>query len=330
MKGNNNREPRIVFMGTPDFAVPSLRALVEHSYSVIAVVTQPDRPKGRKRTLTPPPVKVEAERLGIPVLQPEKLRHPESLERLLALSPDLIITAAYGQILPKVLLEAPPLRCINVHASLLPRYRGGAPIHRAIMDGEPVTGVTIMYMAEGLDTGDMISSVEVPIEHDDNTGTMHDKLSTAGASLLLKTLPELINGTVQAIPQNDAESTYAPNIAREDEMIDWSRSALNIYNQVRGLNPWPVAFTLWNNSNLKIWKAQLEPPAGATDESSKQGAPSGIVPGTVLQMTNVGIEVQTGDGTIWLTEIQPAGKRAMPVSEFSKGSAIPEGAVLGV
>lgn len=326
MKDNNNQQLRIVFMGTPDFAVASLRSLVEQGYSVVGVVTQPDRPKGRKRMLTPPPVKEEAVRLGIPVYQPEKLREPGAIDPILAFKPDLIVTAAFGQILPKALLEAPVHRCINVHASLLPQYRGGAPIHYAVMNGEPTTGVTIMYMAEGLDTGDMISKVELPIEPDDNTGTMHDKLSIAGAQLLIDTIPELIAGKLEAIPQNHEEATYAPNIKREDERIDWSRSALQIHNQVRGLCPWPVAFTAWNGSNLKIWKTQLESPEGVR---SKANVSAHVKPGTVVQMDAAGIEVMTGDGTIWLMEIQPSGKKAMPITEFSKGSAIPEGIVLG-
>lgn len=317
--------PRIVFMGTPDFAVPSLRALLQAGYRVAAVVTQPDRPKGRKREPVPPPVKLAALENGIPVLQPEKLRAPEAIADVLACRPDLIVTAAYGQILPKAVLDAPRYGCINVHASLLPKYRGGAPIHRAIIEGETVTGVTIMYMAEGLDTGDIISRVEVPIAEDDDTGTLHDKLSEAGARLLVETLPSLLDGTARAVPQNDAEATYAPNLRREDEWIDWSRTSRQIYNQVRGLRPWPVAYTTWNGNVLKIWETRRPEPDGTAAPQAEDGA----VPGTVLRTGDDGIEVRTGDGALWLTVVQPAGKKPMPAADFVRGGRIAPGTVLG-
>ncbi|MBP1991435.1 methionyl-tRNA formyltransferase [Paenibacillus eucommiae] len=323
---------KIIFMGTPEFAVPSLQLLIEEGYSIVAVVTQPDRPKGRKRILTPPPVKVEAEKHGIPVLQPEKLRQADSVELLRAFQPDLIVTAAYGQILPKSVLDLPAHGCINIHASLLPKYRGGAPIHYAVMQGEPVTGVTIMYMAEGLDTGDMISRVEVPIADSDTTGTMFEKLSAAGAGLLKSTLPELLEGRIQASVQNEADAVYSPNIKREDERIDWSRSALSIFNQIRGLNPFPGAYTTWNHEVMKIWASRKPEPAGERESNDglKRDLPAGMpVPGTVLQSRPEGIEVKTGDGTLWLTEIQPPGKKAMEVAQFIKGSSIPDGTVLG-
>jgi methionyl-tRNA formyltransferase len=318
---------KLIFMGTPDFAVPSLRALLDEGYNVIAVVTQPDRPKGRKRVLTPTPVKVEAELRGIPVLQPEKLRQADSVEALRALKPDLIVTAAYGQILPKSLLDIPVHGCINIHASLLPKYRGGAPIHYAVMRGESVTGVTIMYMAEGLDTGDMISRVEVPIEDSDTTGSMFEKLSLAGADLLKRTLPDLLAGRVQAVRQNEAEAVYSPNIKREDERIDWSKDSLSIFNQIRGLNPFPGAYTTWNGENMKVWASIKPQQAGSSESAAPRTSTS--PPGTVLQSGAEGIEVRTGDGTLWLTNIQPAGKKAMDVTEFLRGSAIPEGTVFG-
>lgn len=312
---------KIVFMGTPDFAVPALRALLEDGYNVVAVVTQPDRPKGRKRVLTPTPVKEEALKHGLTVLQPEKLRQAESVEQIRSLAPDLIVTAAYGQILPKSILDMPELGCINVHASLLPKYRGGAPIHYAVMRGEQVTGVTIMYMDVGLDTGDMISSVEVPITEQDTTGSMFAKLSLAGAELLRKTLPDLIAGRIQAVPQNEAEAIYSPNITREDERIDWSKPARDIFNQVRGLNPFPGAFTTWNGDVLKVW--QCKPPVSA------EWAAGNAKPGTVLRADADGIAVQTGDGALMLTTIQPAGKKAMEVEQFLRGSAIERGTALG-
>ncbi|MFB9749965.1 methionyl-tRNA formyltransferase [Paenibacillus hodogayensis] len=321
----------VVFMGTPDFAVPSLQALLDEGYNVVAVVTQPDRPKGRKRELTPPPVKLEALNRGIPVLQPLKLRDPEAVEQIREYAPDLIVTAAYGQILPKSLLAIPGHGCINVHGSLLPKYRGGAPIQHAIMNGETVTGVTIMYMAAGLDTGDMISRVEVPIADEDTAGTIFDKLSSAGARLLRDTLPELLAGRLTAVPQQDAEATYAPNIARENERIDWSRSSLELFNQIRGLNPMPGAFTLWNGAVFKVW-ASVKPKSGAgsADRVGRASAADDAAPGTVLGMSDDGIEVRTGDGSLWLTHVQPAGKKAMSVSELRRGAPISPGTVLGV
>lgn len=311
---------RIVFMGTPEFAVSSLRLLLEQGYNVVAVVSQPDRPKGRKRTLTPPPVKEAALSFGLPVIQPERMRSSEAIAAVAELKPDLIVTAAYGQILPKAVLELAPLGCINVHGSLLPKYRGGAPIQRAIINGEKVTGVTIMYMAEGLDTGDMISRVEVPITDEDTSGTLFEKLSLAGSELLGRTLPALIAGEVQAVPQQDELATYAPNLTREDERIDWTKSALQVYNQVRGLSPMAGAFTLLNGEVFKIWAC-----AKPDGSSSKSAA----APGTVLAATDKGIEVQTGEGALLLLDIQPAGKRVMSVADWLKGSKLAEGTVLG-
>jgi methionyl-tRNA formyltransferase len=315
---------RIVFMGTPDFSVPSLRVLLEEGYNVVAVVTQPDRPKGRKRVLTPPPVKEEALKHGIPVYQPERMRREEAICQVAEYRPDLIVTAAFGQFLPKAVLELPKYGCINVHASLLPKYRGGAPIHHAIMAGEDKTGVTIMYMEESMDTGDMISKVEVPIREEDNTGTLFQTLSIEGAELLRRTLPGLLEGTLKAVPQNHAEAVISPNIKREDELVDWSRPARCIFNQIRGLSPWPVAYTTWNGENFKIWAAKPPRPEG------KEPNDGGQRPGTVLGLTDEGLEVATGAGTLLLTEVQPAGKKAMPVSEFRKGTGMVPGTVLGI
>lgn len=313
---------RVIFMGTPEFAVPSLQTLLEYDgVEVAAVVTQPDRPVGRKRVLTPTPVKAEAEKRGLPVLQPERLRSPESVQAISEYQPDLIVTAAYGQILPKSVLELPRLGCINIHASLLPKYRGGAPIHYAVMNGEPVTGVTIMYMAEGLDTGDMISKIEVPIEDQDTTGTMFDKLSIAGAKLLKETLPDLISGTVKAVPQNAEEAVYSPNISREQERIDWMNPAMSIWNLVRALHPRPGAFTLWKGEVLKIW-ACAKPDTSAS-------VPSGTIPGTVLEAGDRGIAVATGQGVLRITELQPAGKKTMDAAAFVRGGQLTPGMVLG-
>ncbi|GAB6990504.1 methionyl-tRNA formyltransferase [Paenibacillus pini] len=307
----------IVFMGTPDFAVSSLRMLLDEGYNVVAVVTQPDRPQGRKKVLVPTPVKAFALEHGLPVLQPQRMRSPEAVEELASYNPDLIVTAAYGQILPKVVLDLPARGCVNVHGSLLPKYRGGAPIQRCIINGETVTGITIMYMAEGLDTGDMIAQVEVPIGDLDTSGTLFEKLSAAGASLLQQEMPTLLHGDVQVTPQDDSEATYAPNLKREDEKIDWNRSSRDIYNQIRGLVPYSGAFTFWNDEVFKVWSANV------SEHASKDAAP-----GTVLQLIQQGIEVKTGDGSLWLTEIQPSGKKAMLAEQFIRGTSMSLGTVL--
>ncbi|RZI00504.1 methionyl-tRNA formyltransferase, partial [Staphylococcus condimenti] len=248
---------RIIFMGTPDFSTKVLEMLIAEE-DVIAVVTQPDRPVGRKRVMTPPPVKKVALENGIEVYQPEKISQSDDLQTLIDMEPDLIVTAAFGQILPKSLLDAPKLGAINVHASLLPKYRGGAPIHQAIIDGEKETGVTIMYMAPKLDAGDIISQQAIEIEPNDNVESMHDKLSFLGADLLKKTLPEIINGTNDRIEQDESKATFASNISREDERIDWTQSAQQIYNHIRGLSPWPVAYTKLDDTNMKLYAARIE------------------------------------------------------------------------
>ncbi|KUP08619.1 methionyl-tRNA formyltransferase [Bacillus coahuilensis m2-6] len=299
---------RIVFMGTPDFSVPVLNTLIEDGYNVVGVVTQPDRPVGRKRVLTPPPVKVEALKHDITVLQPERIRLKEEVEKVLALQPDLIVTAAFGQILPKELLDAPPFGCINVHASLLPELRGGAPIHYSIIQGKDKTGITIMYMVEALDAGDMISQVEVVIEERDHVGSLHDKLSKAGASLLSETIPKLLKKEITPIPQNDEDATFARNIKREQEMIDWSKTGEAIYNHIRGLHPWPVAFTTLDDAAIKVWWGE------------KVHGKSGSV-GEIISIDSDGIIVATGDDTaIKLTEIQPAGKNRMTAEDLLRGS----------
>lgn len=302
-------------MGTPAFSAPILRMLAEEGYDIVSVVTQPDRPVGRKKVLTATPVKEEALRLGLPVYQPEKLKNPEELQHVLDLSPDLIITAAFGQILPSEVLQAPKLGAINVHASLLPEYRGGAPIHQAIIDGKEETGVTIMYMVDRLDAGDIISQKAIPIKREDHTGSMFEKLSVVGMELLKETLPSIIEGTNPRTPQDEERVTYARNISREQERIDWSKSAEAIYNQVRGLHPWPVAFTTFNDQNMKIW--WTEPAA-----SGKSGRP-----GEVLELTDDAILVQTGEGVLAITDLQPAGKKRMSAADYLKGPKIQAGDV---
>lgn len=300
---------KIVFMGTPDFSVPVLQRIIQDGYEVIGVVTQPDRPVGRKKIMTPPPVKVEAEKHGIPVYQPEKIKVKEEMEKIIALNADLIVTAAFGQILPKELLSSPKYGCINVHASLLPELRGGAPIHYSILQGKEKTGITIMYMAEKLDAGDILTQAEVTIEEEDNVGTLHDKLSAVGMDLLSETLPKLLNGELTPIKQNDAEATFAPNIKRDQEKIKWERNGEDIYNHVRGLNPWPVSYTLLNGVIIKIWEAK----------KFKQSKPG--EPGEILAVTGDGLLVATGNGTsILITELQPSGKKKMKAKDYLRGA----------
>ncbi|WP_246940078.1 methionyl-tRNA formyltransferase [Bacillus pinisoli] len=300
---------KIIFMGTPDFSVPVLQRIIKDGYEVIGVVTQPDRPKGRKRELTPPPVKVEALKHNIPVYQPEKIKVHEEYEKIIALGADLIVTAAFGQILPKALLDAPRLGCINVHASLLPELRGGAPIHYSIIQGKEKTGVTIMYMVEKLDAGDILSKVEVPILENDHVGTLHDKLSIAGAELLSETIPQLIDGSIQPIQQNDAEATFASNIKREQERINWDLTGEVIYNHIRGLHPWPVAYTYLEGQVLKVWWGEKLP------------LQSGGKPGEIIRLDADGIVVATGNETaIKITQLQPAGKTKMSGEQFLRGA----------
>ncbi|AIF43809.1 methionyl-tRNA formyltransferase [Virgibacillus sp. SK37] len=310
---------RIVFMGTPDFSVPVLKSVIDSEYEVVLVVSQPDRPKGRKKVITPPPVKTEAEKYGIPVFQPEKLMH--NYEAILDYQPDLIVTAAYGQILPKALLDAPKFGCINVHASLLPELRGGAPIHYAIMQGKEETGITIMYMAEKLDAGDILMQRSVIIEEKDHVGSMHDKLSQTGAKLLVECLPRLFSNELTPIKQEEAKATFARNITREQEKIDWTKGNREIYNHIRGLHPWPVAFTTYEGKIMKIWWAQM-------DDSLYEGQPGEII----SKVSDEAFIVVCGDNKgIKVTEIQPAGKKRMTVKEYLQGSMdrIKQGKVMG-
>ncbi|WP_226674275.1 methionyl-tRNA formyltransferase [Rossellomorea aquimaris] len=299
---------KVIFMGTPDFSVPVLQSLIDEKYDVIAVVTQPDRPVGRKRILTPPPVKVAAEKHGIPVYQPEKIKNEDELNQVLALKPDLIVTAAFGQILPNALLEAPKYGCINVHASLLPELRGGAPIHYSILQGKEKTGITIMYMVEKLDAGDIISQVEVDIDERDHVGTLHDKLSVAGAKLLIDTIPPLLEGKISPVKQDDSKATFARNIKREQEKIDWKNDGEQIYNHIRGLHPWPVAYTTLEDSVMKIWWG--EKVSGVTSS-----------PGEIIRVEEDGFIISTGNSTgIKITDLQPSGKKRMSAKDYLRGA----------
>lgn len=297
---------KIIFMGTPDFSTKVLEMLIAE-HDVIAVVTQPDRPVGRKKVMTPPPVKKVALEHDIKIYQPEKLKDSAELEELLTLDADLIVTAAFGQLLPESLLNAPRLGAINVHASLLPKYRGGAPIHQAIIDGEAETGITIMYMVKKLDAGNIISQKAINIEEDDNVGTMHDKLSFLGADLLRETMPSIINETNDSIPQDDAKATFASNISREDERINWNQSAQDIHNHIRGLSPWPVAYTTMDDKNLKLFSAHV-----ITGKNGDKGK--------IIETTKKAIIIGTGSNdAIALTDMQLAGKKRMLVANYLSG-----------
>jgi len=308
---------KILYMGTPDYAATILRALVESGEDVFAVITQPDKPKGRGYQLTPPPVKVFAEEKGLPVYQPQTLRDEAFMDLLKELDPELIIVAAYGKILPRAVLEYPKYGCVNAHASLLPKYRGAAPIQRAIMEGETETGVTSMYMAEGLDTGDMILKVPVAIEETDDFGTVHDKLAEAGAKAMLETVARLKNGTVKAEAQDDSSFTYAAKITKEDCVLDFSLSAREVYNRIRGLSPFPLSFCRTPDGKLlKIVSARL------TERSSN--APDG----TVVSLDGGVIAVAAGGGILEITGVLPEGKGRMKSSDFINGRRISVGDVL--
>ena len=311
---------RVVFMGTPDFSVGTLRELVKAGHEVVGVVSQPDKPKGRGKSLMPTPVKEAALELGLPVYQPKKVRDPEFLEVLRELAPEVIVVVAFGQIIPQSILELPPYGCINVHASLLPKYRGAAPIQWAVIDGEPESGVTIMKMDTGLDTGDMITKVVVPIEKDETGGSLFDKLSEAGAKLLVDTLPSLADGTAVYEKQPEESPTpYAAMIQKQLGNIDWKRSAVEIERLIRGLNPWPSAFTKLNGKTLKIWSAQV------LNESEKDAA---AVPGTILSADAQGLCVKTGQGVLNITELQLEGKKRMDTPAFLRGYAVKPQSVL--
>ena len=295
---------KVVFMGTPEFCVPILEEL-NKSCTVIGVVTQPDKEVGRKKEIVFSPIKKKAIELGLNVLQPIKIR--EEYEEVLNLNPDIIITCAYGQIVPEIILNAPKYGCINVHASLLPKLRGGAPIHKAIIYGYEKTGITIMYMDKGMDTGDMISKVEVIIEDSDTAETLHDKLQQVSVPLLMDTLPLIINGTNDRIKQAEKEVTYAYNVSREEEKIDFNKTTKEIYNQIRGLNSWPGAYAILDDKNIKIWS------------SVKKYNTSDYKPGTIINLDKTGMEVKTNDGSILVTELQVPGKKKMNIKDFING-----------
>ena len=320
---------RIVFMGTPDFSVPALKALVEAGHQVIAVVTQPDKPKGRGKEVQMTPVKIQAMEYGIPVYQPAKVREASFVEVLQGMEADVYVVIAFGQLLPKAVLELPKYGCINIHASLLPKYRGAAPIQWCVIDGERETGITTMMMDVGLDTGDMLEKAVIPIEEKETGGSLHDKLSLAGGALILSTLKKLEEGTLVRTPQTDEGTCYAKMLTKSLGDIDWNQSAVSIERLIRGLNPWPSAYTLWNGKTIKIWSADVTTGREAAAFLSESGVPSetGITPGTVVCSDKHSLVVCTGDGLLSVRELQMEGKKRMDTPAFLRGYPIPAGDV---
>ena len=313
---------RIVFMGTPEFAVPSLEALLRSEDQVVGVVTQPDRPKGRGQELTAPPVKQLAERSGIPVLQPTKMKDPAFLSALQAWQPDVIAVAAFGRILPPAILSLPPQGCINVHGSLLPKYRGAAPIQWAIINGEREAGITTMLMDEGMDTGAMLLQEAIPIEPEDTGGSLGIKLAQVGAKLLIETLRQLKAGQLHPIIQDHSQATLAPILKKEHGLIDWKLSATALANCVRGLAPWPGAYTFARHHNRterwNIWEARVAETSGSLGQ-----------PGTIIKVEKDRLLMATGEGTLAITALQPAGGRRMTVPQYLAGHPIDPGVLLG-
>ena len=304
---------RIIFFGTPNFAIPTLKYLLQGPDEVIAVVTQPDREKGRGRKVIPSPVKELALQHGLTLLQPEKVREEAFQEKMKSLQPELFVVVAYGQILPKSLLKIPKHGAVNVHASLLPKYRGAAPIPWAILKGERLTGVTTMMMDEGMDTGDILLQIEIPIGEEETSETLHDRLALLGAQLLLETVRGMKAGNLHPIPQDHSKATYAPPLKKEDGRIDWSKEAKEIDRQVRAFNPWPGAFTEWNGQLLKIYRGEVR--------GKKSIGKAGIVAWVGLDF----IEVETGKDFFLIKEVQLEGKRRMGVREFISGHPITVG-----
>ena len=305
---------RIVFMGTASFSLAILKMLFDEDYNVVGVVSQPDRYVGRKKILTMPDVKVEALKHDVPVIQPQKIK--EEYQAILDLKPDLIITAAYGQQVPQAVLDAPTLGCVNVHASLLPMYRGGAPVHQCIIDGQDQTGVTIMYMVKKMDAGNIISQQVIPIHIEDTVGDLYERLSEVGAQLLKDTLPSILEGTNQSLPQDESLVTYAPTLSREDERIDWNLGALQVYNKVRGTNPWPGSYTIYQGKVVKIWAGQVHQCENAITHHAHQDN------GTIVKIFKDAIGVKVCDGVYLITEFQLEGKKKMSVKDYLNGHNI--------
>ncbi len=314
---------KIIFMGTPDFSVGTLEALVNAGHEVCLAVTQPDKPKGRGKEMQFTPVKEAAIRYGIPVYQPKRVREAECIEELRKYQADVMVVVAFGQILPKEILEMTPYGCINVHASLLPKYRGAAPIQWSIIGGENVTGVTTMQMDTGLDTGDMLLKTEVEITPEETGESLHDKLAAAGAALCVETLEKLQAGTVKPEKQGESPTPYAKMLDKKMGNIDWSRPAIEIERLVRGLNSWPSAYTYWEKKVMKIWKAKV-----ISQETGSEAEREDAVPGTVREVEKDRFLVQTGDGLLAVEELQIPGKKRMETSAFLRGYTFEKGIVL--
>lgn len=314
---------RVVFMGTPDFAVNTLEAVIKAGHEVVMVVTQPDKKKGRGKTMQFTPVKEVAVRENIPVLQPVKVREDAVLEQLKEAAPDVIVVVAYGQILPEDILKLPEYGCINVHASLLPKYRGAAPIQWAVINGESESGVTTMYMAKGLDTGDMIDKVVVPLLPEETGGSLHDKLAEAGAGLLVETLAKLEAGTATRTPQDDSKSSYASMLSKALGNIDWTKPAVEIERLIRGLSPWPSAFTYLNGKTLKLWSTKV-----LKEVELPQGSLIGERAGEIVYVDKNSFIVRAGEDYINVLELQLEGKKRMETDAFLRGYALQAGCVL--
>ena len=327
---------RIIFMGTPDFSVGTLEALVEAGHDVCLAVTQPDKPKGRGKEMQFTPVKEAAVKHGILVYQPKRVRDPECVEELRKYNADVMVVVAFGQILPKEILEMTPYGCINVHASLLPKYRGAAPIQWAIIEGESVTGVTTMQMDEGLDTGDMILKTEIPIAEDETGESLHDKLAEAGAALCVKTLHAIENKTAVFEKQPESPTAYAKMLTKDLGNIDWAKSAVQIERLVRGLNSWPSAYTHRDGKVMKIWKALAKPQEECaeqtelgSEEHTAQKTGKNAMPGTVVSVAKDSFCIQTGDGVLRILEVQMPGKKRMDTGSLLRGYKVEEGMVFG-
>lgn len=325
---------KVIFMGTPDFAVGTLEALIEAGHEVALVVTQPDKPKGRGKSIQYPPVKEAALAHGIEVYQPKRIKEPECIEYLRKYEADIMVVVAFGQILTKEILEMPKYGCVNVHASLLPKYRGAAPIQWAVINGETVTGVTTQRMDEGIDTGDMILKEEVTLAEDETGGSLFDRLAQTGAELCVKTLTAIENGTATYTPQNHEEATHTSMIKKQLGEMDWTKPAIELERLVRGLNPWPSAYTHLNGKTLKIWKASVleieecESADGSTKDTKKTTGSASSRPGTI-QVGKDTITVQTGKGMLQLEEIQLEGKKRMQTDAFLRGVSLETGMILG-
>jgi methionyl-tRNA formyltransferase len=311
-------KPGILFMGTPEFALPALTLLMAEKYPLVGVVTQPDRPQGRGRACQPSPVKILALAHQLPIIQPVRIRDDSFLEIFPSLAPDLVVLAAYGQLLPREIIDQPQLGCLNIHPSLLPKYRGAAPINRAIINGEKVTGITIMQMTEELDAGEIILQEAIPIGMDETFDQLHDRLAHRGAELLVRVIEMAMNGTLQRVPQDGTDATYAPRLKKEDGLLQWEHEASSVVNLIRGLSSSPGAFTFLDGKKLKILRASAEI------------AGTGVAPGTMISQKGAGLKVAAGNGWVHLLDVQIENKKRMPIEDFLRGYQVQASTLLGL